>query len=282
LEKSSKGAQMAINAKANGGPMKKDDMDPNKKDDKSPDAAPDAAPSADASSAAPAAQDQGAPAADAAPAPSDSAPNGDPQGPPADAGQPGEGDLQQQPEMSDEELHEIYGSMPHEELERHFMAIRSLLQDAYAQQDGSQAAGEAAPAPADPSQDPSQAPPAMMGKDEKDASKKDESMDKAEKVKLEALEKSNSEMKHQIELLSKAVEAGFRPQRKSIEGIDYIRKGEGDAGTPAELSKSEITEKLGKVEYGKLSKNDREAINTYMLYDDKSAKAHVEKILGGK
>jgi hypothetical protein len=163
------------------------------------------------------------------------------------------------------------------------MVIRSLLQDAYAQQDGS--AGAGAPAP-DASAGAPPAPDAASGAMKAETEgKKDESMDKAEKAKLESLEKSNSEMKSQIELLTKAIEAGFRPQRKSIEGIEYVRKSEADQGgsaEPSNLSKAEITEKVKSLDYSKLSKNDRNMIDEFILNNDVKAKAHVEKLIGGK
>jgi uncharacterized secreted protein with C-terminal beta-propeller domain len=117
----------------------------------------------------------------------------------------------------------------------------------------------------------------------------DKTMDKAEKEKLEGLEKSNSELRKQIELLTKAIEVGFKPQRKSVAGIEFIRKGEADQAAAkveggqnfTQMSKSEITVALNeKCKDAGLTKSDRQAINDYLLYNEGREK--VETILGGK
>lgn len=229
---------------ANGGHMKKDDLPPS--DDKKPEGDEDEAPEAPAADAG----DSEAPAAEGtlsdAPAPKDDAPKDD--------ASEGEQALEQEsPDapISDEELKEIYGSMPPEELQRHFMVIREILR-------GAQPAAAPAPAP-------------EMGKSEGRS---------AESKKIAELEKKNQELEKSLGRLAMVMETMFKPERKAVTDIAYIRKSEADNAEDRQLSKEEIRALANeKCKDRSLSKSDREALNDYLLRGESSDK--VMKIIRG-
>lgn len=264
----------ALAKNANGGkPLAKADDDKDKDKDKNASAAPadDAGAPAGAAGAAPqppADADAGnAPAAAAAAAGADPAAGGDPAAaqpgadPNAAAGQPGDQQLAQdagqpgqqgaeQP-LSDEELNQIYGSMPPDELERHYMVIRQHLQDAYAKAEagsiGAKPEGEKATNP-----NPT---PGSAGSDKMDKSEVD--------AKFAALEKK---FEDQMTKVVQALEIGFTPQRKSIANqFEVVRKSEIENGEAKPLSKEDKIAELKKIGPAALSKSERDDMNAYIL-----------------
>lgn len=237
------------------------------------------APAAEAAPApeAPAAE---APAPEAAPeaAAAAPAPEGDPaamppaEGAPAEApaeAAPGEEQMAQEGEqpLSDEELHEIYASMPPEELERHYMIIRSLMQDAYAKAE-------------------KETKNETLAKSESGSEKALEELRKENEGLKKASDDSAKEvaaLKKSLEGLAAAVEKTIlKPVRKSVAGIEFVaRNAEGEKPETRPLTKSELTAKI-KEKFDKdmasLSKSDREACNDFLLYNE--GKEKVEKILG--
>ena len=170
-------------------------------------------------------------------------------------------------ELSDDELHQIYASMEPQDLERHYMIIRSMLRDAYAKMEKSEKSTES-------------------NKEKVEDMAKNEEYE----TKISQLEKSNVEMQQSLEAAIKAVELIHKPERKAVTSeVQVLGKTESDvAGQNTEgevdfssLSKSDITAKLNeKVRDPKLSKSDREAINGYLLSG--SGKEEIIKLLGSK
>lgn len=242
--------------KANGGPMKKDDQQPEAKEDKPEDQAPPAP--------APEASAPEAPAGDGAPS--------DAPAPEAE-GAPGEAALEQESAdapISDEELKQIYGSMAPEELQRHFMTIREILRGAQPGADaGAQApAPEAAPAPQ------AGAPMAM--------SEKETAVDKESAKKIEDLQKKNEELEKSLGRLAMVMETVFKPERKAVTDIAYIKKSEAEGQEDKQFSKTEIrTLANEKCKDRSLSKSDRDALNDYLLREGSSDKV-IQIIKGGK
>lgn len=226
-------------------PVGKASMDPNKPQDQGQGAPTDDAPPIDAGAADPAAQGGEAP-----------------QG----GEQALEGEQGADAPLSDDELHEIYASMDPAELERHFMIIRSLLQGAYGEAGEAQGAegapadqGGAAPVP----------PQAEMGKSEDNA-------------RLSNLEQENATLKKSLEKVVSAMEIAFTPTRKAVTDLAFIQKGEGAGPEVKEFNKSELTAILSeKCKSPGLSKNDREAINDFMLTGGSKEKV-LEIVKGGK
>ena len=169
----------------------------------------------------------------------------------------------EEPQLSDEELHQIYGSMSPEELERHYMVIRQYMQEAYAK----------------------------MEKSEKDSKEAGSSKDSEA---IESLKKDNASLKDKVgelqkslEVAVKALEIGLKPVRKSVAGIEYVKKSEADSPVVKPLEKSELQAKVGefyqdKAKVSALKKSERDAIDNFLL--NGSDKEKVEQILniGGK
>jgi hypothetical protein len=233
----------------------------------------------------------------AAPAPEAEAgapPAGD-QAPDAEGAPEGEGDMGG--EMSDEELQQIYGSMEPQELERHYMVIRQILQGYYSEGQGEAASAPEAPAPAPeapamkaemsgqknggssggiPSAESGvkgggapKAPSGNVQKSEADPEKD------AMKAELEAL-------KGQVGNLVVALEKSFKPKQKAITGIEYISKSEAEEVKPSGLSKEAKKAKLSEIvksEPGKLSSDEKNAINRFFLYGEEDSK--LDKIISG-
>jgi hypothetical protein len=88
------------------------------------------------------------------------------------------------------------------------------------------------------------------------------------KSELEAEKASSAELKKSFdkatEVLAKLVSKVTVPQGKAITELGTITKGEDITGSK-ELSKSEVTELLKKQDYSKLTKSDRDAINSFYL-----------------
>lgn len=221
-----------------------------KKDDEKPEMeAPEAAPEA----LAPVPEAAAAP--EAAPAPEGAMP-------PGPEGEPGPQDEQ----ISDEELGQIYQSMPPEEQQRHMAILQQVLQ-------GGQ---EQPPAPA-----PAPSPEAPMAMSEKAIeaalSKSEEKLD----AKFQDIAKKYAEIAKSVELLTQAIEAGFKPVRKSVVGIEFTEKGAPQGDKP--LSKAELTDKIKEFQKqsgASMKKTDRDLINSYLLHGVDKEK--VEKmVIGG-
>lgn len=232
-----KGEAMSGHQKANGGQMKKDDLPPSEDKPEGEQSAPEA------------------PAAEGSPS--------DAPAPEASASEGEQALEQESPDapISDDELKEIYGSMPPEELQRHFMVIREILR-------GAQPEASPAPAPAP----------------EAEASPKPE-MDKSEGAnkEIEDLKKKNEELEKSLSRLALVMETVFKPERKAVTDIAFIKKSEADNAEDKHLSKEEIRKLANeKCRDRTLSKSDREALNDYLLYGGSSDQ--VMKIIksGGK
>jgi len=121
---------------------------------------------------------------------------------------------------------------------------------------------------------PEAAPPgAEMGKSEGAAGKR-----------LEAVEAENANLRKSLEKVVSAMEIAFRPERKAVTSLEYIKKGEdnGVGGEVKELSKSDLTAILTeKSKSPSLTKNDREAINDYILRGGSKERV-LEIVKGGK
>ncbi|MGH7240988.1 MAG: hypothetical protein ACREGB_01690 [Candidatus Saccharimonadales bacterium] len=280
LAKNAAGKQEPANGgKISAGPARKAEPDPDDQN-QGPQGAPQAgqADDAPAAGAAPADADAAGPAggdmppgaadpAQAGAAPADPAAAG--AADPAAAGAPGEQQLEgeggapggEEAPLSDEELQQIYTSMAPEELERHYMIIRPLLQAAYQKAE-------------------------VTAKSEGAGSQEGTSMNKAEKEQFDKLQKDNEEMKKSVDLMGKVVDLMTKPQRKAITGtVDFIKKGEDQTapGAPAvkELSKSEVGERFKSLGGAPaFSKSEREAINAFLLHGD--GKERVSTILNSK
>lgn len=263
---------------------------PQQDDQDAPPAAAAAAPADDAAAAAAAAPPAADPAADPAAA---AAPGADPAADPAAAaqapGMPGapadEAALQQEGQpgdegapLSDEELNEIYASMPPEELERHYMIIRQHLQQAYAKAEAdageSQGGGIEAEGPRGANQTTHDGPTggneSAMGKSEQDSE-------------IAALKAKVAEQGRALETIAKGFEIMTKPARKSVTGtLDYIRKSEfdqagGENGDVSGLSKAEKVAKLKEIGPAPLTKDERDQVNAYILRDE--FEGTVDKIL---
>jgi len=97
----------------------------------------------------------------------------------------------------------------------------------------------------------------------------------------EALKTEQQKLNKSIDLLTKAIEAGFKPVRKSVAGVEFTTRSE-EISEAKPLTKSELMEKIKvKVKEPSLSKSERDLINQYVLYG--TDKEKVEKlIIGGK
>lgn len=238
--------------------------DPVKDEDDAPAMSTEQAPAQDAAPAeAPAAeQAPEAPAQEQAPAEAPAAE----QAPEAPAQENVQAEEQQMEELSDEELQEIYASMPKEEAERHLMILSQIVQ------------GQQAQAPEAPAAAPAAAPMAPAAKSEK--AQKIAELAKAEKDN-ENLKKENEEMKKSLEIATRAIELALRPIRKSaatMADVQIIDKG---IAEKKDLSDKEIKSELDKkVSDSSLTKSDRDAINDYFFTG--SGKERMLEIIGGK
>ena len=225
-------------------------------------------PEAQASAPSPEMPPQGAPAAEA-PAP-EAAPSPEmppQQAPGQEAPQGQEGELEQP--LSDEELQQIYGSMDHEELERHFAAIQQSMQQGQAAEgQAGQAEGEQAPQQEAPEQ---QAPEAEPEQEEQE-------MGKSENA---SLRKEIAELRKAQEATIKAFEVLAAPSRKAVTGMEYVQKSEASFDVQS-LSKDEIKSKLQSISPAALSKSERDSVNNFYLYDeDKTDVLAIIKSKGG-
>jgi hypothetical protein len=158
--------------------------------------------------------------------------------------------------LTDEELTQVYSAMEPEEIERHFMIIREILQGIYGEQGEEQIEGEQAPE--------QEAAPEMEQAPEQEAAPEMEAPSEEEeafKSENKILKKEVAALKAGLGNLAKAMEA-MAPSRKSFTGI--LHKSEDTS--VATLSKSDITAKINEISRKPtLTKSERTAINTYCL-----------------
>jgi hypothetical protein len=289
--------------------MKKDEKPEDKPEEKPP--MDGGSPAADGGEDTPPAPGEGA--GEEVPPPADGAPATGEQ--PPEAGMEG----QEGGEMSDEELQQIYGSMEPQDLERHYMIIRQVLQGHY-----SEGAGEGAPAPEAAA--PAPAPAPEMGKGEMSghanggnagggvqaggATHKFQSDPKVQKdeggigatkggaphkfqsdskVQKSEADPEKAAMKAELESLKAnvaglvtALEKSFKPKQKAITGLEYVSKSEVQEIQPSNLSKEDKKAKLTEIvksEQKRLSVEDRSAINRFFLYGEEDSK--IDKIISG-
>ena len=240
-------------------------------------AAPAADPSAPPADAAPA--DQSADPA-AAPADQSAAPADDGQAPPQDASAPpaegeqalAEDGSEDQP-LSDEELSQIYSSMPPEELERHYSVIRQALQASMG--------GEPGAAPADQATAQPPAPEAAAPA----AGAMPPEMQKSENQIVAALQKQVAEQAAALEHVTKAFEVLAKPSRKSITDIQFMAKSDADPGQPGAsvprpMSRDEAKSAVGKIQPADLTKNERDMVTRFFIQGD--GQAEIEKLIHSK
>lgn len=137
-----------------------------------------------------------------------------------------------------ETIDELYSSMSKSEMEAHYASIKKVL------------FGESM---------------------EKSEGTKNEEV-KMVKSEVEAIKAENEELKKNLdtvtELLNKMFDTTKKaPAQKAITGMTYVAKSEEtkEEADVTKLSKSEITAKLKTLDYGTLSKSDRDAINNFYL-----------------
>ncbi len=214
----------------------------------------------------------------------------------------------------EEDLESKLMALPEEQLRHLYMAAKQAL-FARMSQAGAPGAGgppagmppDAGGSPADapapamappagppaPAADPSQMPPPAMKSDAglglmKPKAKGEMSSAKANggpgegAVKLGKSEEKYAEMELKVELMAKALNLVLgQPVRKAITGISqlaHVPKNDGGTDKPeVKLSKTEITAKLKSLDFAKLTKNDRTAINNYYNKFEVSGIAHLLK-----
>lgn len=279
--------------------------------DESASAAPEASAGGEASESAPAESSEAPPAEgseappDASAAPDASAsPEGAPPGDPAAAG------------GGDEDLESKLMNLPEEQLRHLYMAAKQALFARMSQQgapgaggppgappaappDASAAAPAAAAPMAPPAPEASQLPPpalkaeanlSMMkpkSKGEMSSSKANGGpgpgavkLGKSEEITVEAKDEEIKEMKVKLELMAKAMNLVFgQPVRKAVTSVAHLPKNDGSTEDKSEvkLTKSEITAKLKSLDYAKLTKHDRTAINNYYNKFEVGQIAHLLK-----
>lgn len=179
--------------------------------------------------------------------------------------------------MDPEALKGAYAELDDESLKAHYLAAKAALFDRMNGGAGDAASAGAPPPAAAPAPDASaSAPPAMppgpeMGKKEMSEPKangenplhvkKSEAESKAE-AKVEELEKMVDGLVKAVDLLTQT------PLRKAVTAVAHLPKNEGEGNGSkkdvADLSKAEVDAKLKeKVRDPKLSKSDRDLINSY-------------------
>lgn len=163
-----------------------------------------------------------------------------------------------------ETIDELYASMDKSEIEAHYDAIKKVMfGEAEKMAKEESAAHEAAESEEEEK------------KEHKKKKEEKEEMEKCGEMVAKKSEKDlvseNEELKKNLETLNDLVAKMFNrkaPTQKAITNASFIAKSE-ETETPAfnvsELSKSEITSKLKALDYGKLSKSDKDAINNFYL-----------------
>jgi hypothetical protein len=186
-------------------------------------------------------------------------------------GQEGQDPAQDQ-NLSDEELQQVYSSMAPEELERHYMVIRGLLQQQYSKAEKApEANGGQIKAGMAKEEKGSKEEMDKCGEMSSPAMKKSETNGLAKEV--ADLKKSNDELKAGLDKALQAVKILAQPVRKAITSeIQYISKSEAPvaqaAAQPnfAEMSDEALKASLNDVcRSGALNKSERDLVNNYIL-----------------
>lgn len=186
-------------------------------------------------------------------------------------GQEGQDPAQDQ-QLSDEELQQVYSSMAPEELERHYMVIRGLLQQQYSKAEKApEANGGQIKAGMAKEEKGSKEEMDKCGEMSSPAMKKSETNGLAKEV--ADLKKSNDELKAGLDKALQAVKILAQPVRKAITSeIQYISKSEAPvaqaAAQPnfAEMSDEALKASLNDVcRSGALNKSERDLVNNYIL-----------------
>jgi hypothetical protein len=221
-----------------------------------------------------------------APAAPDADPSDDAAPPQDGAPQDGAGD-DMGGELSDEELQQVYSQMPPEELERHYMILRNVLSQHYGdqgQQDDMDGAQQAPPAPPEAPAPQMKAERCAKCGDMHKGEKCESKMAKSEDSEVAKLKKELDKVNSQMENLVVALEKSFRPARKAIEGIEYVKKSELDVPQGQPLSKADKKDKIRSLMKSeasrKLTEDQRNAIKAFFLHGEREAQ--IDQILGGK
>lgn len=158
--------------------------------------------------------------------------------------------------LTDEELTQVYSAMEPEEIERHFMIIREILQGIYGEQGEEQVEGEeAAPAPEMGGEEAAPAPQMEAGPEAQP--EEDESAFKSEN---KILKNELETLKASLGNLAKAMES-MAPTRKSATGT--LNKSEGQVEV---LNKTDLRAKCNDLAKNpKLTKTERSTINAFCL-----------------
>lgn len=187
--------------------------------------------------------------------------------------------------LSDEELQQIYGSMPAEELERHYMAIRQHLE----QHMGDEAGGEEKAAEAAQAAAPEQAAMKSEEAAKGQSIAKNESSAVVESEEVKALKSEVEKLQKVAETAVKAVELVLQPSRKAVTGIEFIRKNEEMESKSSanedfsKLSKADIDAKIKQIGPANLSKTERQTVNNFLLTSEGKDKVlDIIKSKGGK
>jgi hypothetical protein len=150
-------------------------------------------------------------------------------------------------EDSDDEyetVEELYASMEKSEQEAHYNSLKKVI---FGEEEASIAKSE-----------------------ETEIETEDESEDLV-KSENDQLKVENEELKKNYGQMNDLINQLFKkkaPEQKAITSTNFIAKSEETQNEDIDLSslsKSEITNKLGKIDYSTLEKSDREAINEYCL-----------------
>jgi len=167
-----------------------------------------------------------------------------------------------------ETIDELYSSMDKSEIEAHYNAIKKVM---FGEAEESMVKEESAAHEAAESEEEEKKEKKDKKEEEKEEMEKCGDMVAAKKSETD-LATENEELKKNLETLNSLVSKLFNekkaPSQKAITNASFIAKSE-ESEIPtfdaSELSKSEITSKLKALDYGKLSKSDRDAINNFYL-----------------
>lgn len=190
-------------------------------------------------------------------------------------------------------IDELYGSMNKSEIEAHYQAAKKAYSEEINKSDDDDLSEHAKSQRSKEAQ--KAAVQANSAKDKSGKSKIDAGYDKVTNHKEkkiadeefsagsafksegdEDLFKENEELKKNLqttnELLEKLFKTKKAPEGKALTGLNVIKKSEGGEFEEetketkiASMSKSEITSKLNSIDYGSITKSDRNAINDYCL-----------------
>lgn len=178
----------------------------------------------------------------------------------------------EEPALSEDEIKEIYqaidprefyAALTPEQLEGHFIVLREFLEKLYQKPSESQ----------------------ELPKQPELSQKSEDTIIKQLQEENKQLRDETTQIKKSLDLIAKAIEIGFTPQRKSIEGVSFIQKSSFDESNQ-QWDKQTLDNNLrafyqDKNKVASLSKSDRDVIDSYVLRGVNRDK--VEKILrGGK